>query len=73
MNSIVVYGKGKGMNSLSHLLQILKISYVQMDDEDVQIDVVQEADILVLSPGIKLSHRLYRDHAPKILSELSFL
>ncbi len=71
--NIIIYWKGRAMNHLCSFLQILDIKYCQMDDEDTDMEFIDRANIIIATPGIKPSHRLYRDHHTKILSELSFL
>lgn len=71
--NIVIYGKGKAMNSLCEFLDALSLPFIQMDDEDVEIETLSSSDTIVATPGIKPSHRLYQKYHKKILSELSFL
>lgn len=70
---IVIYGKWKAMQSLCALLDHLHITYVQMDDQDTDLDQIKKSHIIIATPGIKPSHRLYEQYSKKILSELSFL
>ena len=72
-NTIVIYGKGKAMKYLCELLDYLKIVYIQMDDEDADVNLISAADYIIATPGIKPSHRLYMEYGQKIVSELSFL
>ena len=73
MSSLVIYGKGKAMGALCALLDHLKVSYFQMDDADVDIARLDEADHIIATPGIKPSHRLYHDFGEKIISELTYI
>ena len=61
------------MSYLCTLLCLLDIQYMQMDDEDVDLDSIASAHYIIATPGIKPSHRLYIDYISLILSELSFL
>lgn len=61
------------MSHLCALLWLLDIHYIQMDDEDTDIDMIAAADYIIATPGIKPSHRLYTDYHTRIVSELSFL
>lgn len=72
-HTIVIYGKGKAMKYLCELLDYLKIVYIQMDDEDADVESIASADYIIATPGIKPSHRLYMEYGQKIVSELSFL
>ena len=72
-HTIVIYGKGKAMKYLCELLNYLKIVYIQMDDEDADVNLISAADYIIATPGIKPSHRLYMEYGQKIVSELSFL
>lgn len=73
MSSLVIYGKGKVMGALRALLDHLQISYLQMDDTDANIEVLQTAQYIIATPGIKPSHRLYQDFGTKIVGELSYI
>ena len=61
------------MQSLCALLDHLHITYIQMDDQDADLDQIKKSHIIIATPGIKPSHRLYEHYSKKILSELSFL
>jgi UDP-N-acetylmuramoylalanine-D-glutamate ligase len=69
---IIIYGKGKAMASLCEFLWYIQRDFIQIDDEDVDIISIQSADIIIATPGIKPTHRLYREYGKKIMSELSF-
>lgn len=71
--SVVIYGKGKAMKSVCELLEHFQISYTQMDDTDADQAVIKKSKIIIATPGIKPSHRLYTTHGKKIMSELSFV
>lgn len=70
---IVVYGKGKVGDGLRALLTHVDIDHVLMDDADRNDTVLRDADIIVMSPGIKPTHDIYILYWIKILSELSYL
>ncbi len=70
---IVVFGKGKVGNGVSHLLSLLDISYVLMDDQDLDDTILAQAETILVSPGIKQSHHIYHNYSQKIQSELQFL
>ena len=70
---IVVFGKGKVGNGVDHLLSLLGKSHVLMDDQDLDDMVLAQADVVLVSPGIKQSHHLYKYYSQKIQSELQFL
>lgn len=61
------------MASLCGLLDYFQLSYTQMDDADADIELIKKAKIIIATPGIKPSHRLYTTYQHKIVSELSFL
>ena len=61
------------MNVFSQLLDHIDIDYIQMDDADLDEATINKAKIIIATPGVKPSHRLYQQHAKKIMSELSFL
>ncbi len=44
-----------------------------MDDQDANEDVIKSSKIVIATPGIKPSHRLYMTYGNKIVSELSFI
>lgn len=73
MSSLVIYGKGKAMGALSALLKHLHITFVQMDDADADIHILEAADSIIATPGIKPSHWLYQDFGQKIISELTYI
>ena len=70
---IVIYGKGKAMESVCALLSYLDIVYIQMDDQDADSTIIASSKIIIATPGIKPSHRLYTTYGKKIVSELSFV
>jgi UDP-N-acetylmuramoylalanine--D-glutamate ligase len=70
---IIIYGKGKAMQSMCDLLDYLQIAYLQMDDQDADDTEIKSAKTIIATPGIKPSHRLYTTYGKKIVSELSFL
>lgn len=70
---IVVYGKGKVGDGLHALLTHVDIEHVLMDDADRDDVLLENADFVVMSPGIKPSHDVYVLYWKKILSELSYL
>lgn len=70
---IVVFGKWKVGNWISHLLTVLSLPHVLMDDEDFDTHILADADTILISPGIKQSHLIYTNYASKIKSELNFL
>lgn len=70
---IIIYGKGKAMQSMCDLLDYLEIDYIQMDDQDADDQQIKKSRIIIATPGIKPSHRLYTTYGKKIVSELSFL
>lgn len=61
------------MKSVCELLSYFEISYVQMDDTDADEAVIKKSKIIIATPGIKPSHRLYTKYGKKIVSELSFV
>ena len=69
----MIYGKGKAMESVCKLLEQFSLVYVQMDDADANEDIIKKAKIIIATPGIKPSHRLYTKYGQKIMSELSFI
>ena len=73
IGSVVIYGKGKAMKSVCDLMEYYALPYIQMDDTDADQEVIKKAKIVIATPGIKPSHRLYTTYGKKIMSELSFL
>lgn len=61
------------MESVCALLAYLDIAYLQMDDQDADSEIIKSSKIIIATPGIKPSHRLYTTYGKKIMSELSFL
>lgn len=61
------------MGALSALLKHLHITFVQMDDADADVHILEEASAIIATPGIKPSHWLYQDFGQKIISELSYI
>ncbi len=70
---IVVFWKGKVGSGLAHLLSLLDIEHVLMDDQDLDDSVLAQAETILASPGIKQSHHMYQHYSHKIQSELQFL
>lgn len=70
---IIIYGKGKVGKGLQKLLKRLKIKNKVMDDKDWNIDILKKSEKIIVSPGIKKSHKLYNKFENKISSELNFL
>lgn len=70
---IIIYWKWKAMQSMCDLLEYIEIAYIQMDDQDVDYEQIKKAKVIIATPGIKPSHRLYITYWKKIVSELSFL
>lgn len=70
---IVVYGKWKVWDGLHALLTHVDIEHVLMDDTDRNDVLLENADFIVMSPGIRPSHDVYVLYWKKILSELSYL
>jgi UDP-N-acetylmuramoylalanine-D-glutamate ligase len=44
-----------------------------MDDKDYDIKKLDSAKKIIVSPGVKPDHKLYKDYKEKIFSELNFL
>ena len=61
------------MKSVCELLEHFEISYIQMDDTDADETIIKKSKIIIATPGIKPSHRLYMTYGKKIMSELSFV
>ena len=61
------------MESVCELLRYFEIVFVQMDDQDADENIIKSAKIIIATPGIKPSHRLYTTYGNKIMSELSFI
>lgn len=70
---IVVFGKGKVGSGVTHLLSLLDIEHVIMDDQDLDDEILSQADVILVSPGIKQSHYVHQNYAKSIQSELQFL
>lgn len=70
---IVIFGKGKVGNWISHLLTVLNTPHVLMDDQDLDPSILNQAEFVLVSPGIKQSHVVYQQYWAKIKSELNFL
>jgi UDP-N-acetylmuramoylalanine-D-glutamate ligase len=47
------------MQSMCDLLEYIEIAYIQMDDQDVDYEQIKKAKVIIATPGIKPSHRLY--------------
>lgn len=59
---IVIFGKGKVGNGIQHLLNVLNKPCILMDDEDIDDQLLTQADVILISPGVKQSHRLYQSY-----------
>jgi len=70
---IVIYWKGKVWLWISNLLNILQKKYILMDDWDIDQWILQQADVILVSPWVKQSHMIYELYKEKIKSELNFL
>lgn len=70
---IVVFWKGKVWNSLVKLLKHMKIENILMDDKDWDERFLWKCKKIIVSPGIKQNHKLYKKYWDKIFSELNFL
>lgn len=70
---IVIYWKWKVWNWLSRLLSLLKKEYILVDDQDCSESILEKANIILVSPGIKQSHYIYQKYWNIIQSELQFL
>jgi len=57
---ILVYGKGKTGKGIENLLKKLAINYIIVDDKDFNTGILKKTDIIVVSPGIPFSHKIYR-------------
>lgn len=44
-----------------------------MDDQDIDTTILANAEVILVSPGIKQSHLIYQNYFQKIQSELQFL
>lgn len=70
---IVMYGKGKVGESVVALCTYMGLPVILMDDADKNEDILIKAQYIVVTPGIKQSHPIYRQFSEKVLSELDFL
>lgn len=70
---IVMFGKWKVGNSVLRLLNLMKIDCVLMDDQDFDDEILIKSELIVITPGIKQSHKIYQNYNKKIWSELDFL
>jgi len=70
---IVMFGKWKVGNSVKRLLTLMKMECILMDDRDLNDEILIKSDLIVITPGIKQSHKIYQNYSKKILSELNFL
>lgn len=61
------------MKSVCELLEYFGLLYIQMDDNDADEEQIKKSKIIIATPGIKPSHRLYTTYGKKIMSELSFV
>lgn len=50
------------MKSVCELLNHFQIAYIQMDDTDVDQTQIKKSHIIIATPGIKPSHRLYIEY-----------
>ena len=73
MDTIVMYGKGKVGESVVALCVHIWLDVVLMDDQDVDDAQLDAATYIVVTPGLKASHKIYTLFSAKILSELDFL
>lgn len=55
------------------MLSLLDIKHIVMDDQDLDDKILSQADVILVSPGIKQSHHVYQNYAKSIQSELQFL
>lgn len=70
---IIVFWKGKVGNGVGHLLSVMNIQHSIMDDQDLDDAILADADVILVSPGVKQSHHIYQSYSHKIQSELQFL
>lgn len=70
---IIIYGKWKVWKWLQKLLKKLKIDNMLMDDKDRDKKKIDSADKIIVSPGIKQDHKIYKEFWEKVFSELNFL
>jgi UDP-N-acetylmuramoylalanine-D-glutamate ligase len=68
---IILYGKGKAMQSLHELLVFFQYDVVVMDDIDRDDIILSQAIYIVVTPGIKPSHAIYMSYPDRCVSELS--
>lgn len=73
LSMIVIFWKGKVWNSLMKLCDFLKIENFLMDDWDYEEKYLETAEKIIISPWIKLNHKIYKKFWNKIFSELNFL
>lgn len=69
----LVYGKGKVGEGVYGLLQYLNKDSIIMDDADRDDAKLQQAEKIIVTPGLPIHHKLYTQYANKILSELNFV
>ncbi len=70
---LIIFGKGKVGRGVDHLLTVLEIPHIMMDDGDYDEVQLAQAEQILISPGIKLEHMLYKNYPDKIISELNFI
>lgn len=70
---IIIFGKWKVWNWVKRLLDKLNIESILMDDWDYNIKKLNSAKKIVVSPGIKQDHKIYKEFWEKVFSELNFL
>ncbi|MCF7835296.1 UDP-N-acetylmuramoyl-L-alanine--D-glutamate ligase [Candidatus Gracilibacteria bacterium] len=70
---IIMFGKGKVGNGIKNLLDNLSIDNILMDDEDRNDKLLDKSKKIIITPGIKQSHKIYQKYGTKIQSELNFL
>jgi len=68
-----MYGKWKVGRGVQSLCTSLGIECVLMDDQDRDDTSLQNADYVVVTPGISRTHTVYSIYKDKIVSELSFV
>jgi len=58
---ILIYGKGKTGKGVERLLKKKSIPYKITDDTDFNTDLLENTDLIVVSPGIPFFHRIYKE------------
>ncbi|MBS8122440.1 Mur ligase family protein [Candidatus Vampirococcus lugosii] len=69
----IIYGKGEVGQGLKKLFNFLNIKNIICDDRDFLDIEINDDDKIILSPGIKPSHFIYKFHKNKIISELDMI